>query len=276
MSKTKWLDNKTVIITGASSGIGKTLAYKLITKHNCHVIGVGRSEQKMLDFISELKDKSGNFEYELFDVGLEDNWVKFAKSLQDRKIDILINNAGILPSFAKFEKQLDDENLCKNIRSVMDINFMSVVYSCAYILPIIEKSDNPALINVSSSAGLCALPGISIYSASKGAVKNFTESVMFEKNYYVGLICPGFTKTNIFRNQKHTTDSKLINLISTDVDKMVNKIYRGILKKKKRIVCGLDARFMDFIYRTFRTSGIGLCTKILKSAKIELFEDVFD
>ena len=265
-----------MVITGASSGIGKTLAHMLITKHNCHVIGVGRSEQKMLEFAKVLGDKSSNFEYQLFDVGVEDNWIKFADYLKDKRPDILINNAGILPPFAKFDNQLDDENLCKNVRSVMDTNFMSVVYSCAYVLPLIEKSDTPALINISSSAGLCALPGISIYSASKGAVKNFTESMMFEKNYYVGLVCPGFTKTNIFRNQKHTTNNKLINWISTDVDKMVNKIYKGIVRKKKRIVCGLDARFMDFMYRLVRTHGIGFCTKILKSSKIELFEDVFN
>ena len=68
-------------------------------------------------------------------------------------------------------------------------------------MSIIEKSSTPAIINVASSAGLCALPGTAIYSASKAGIKNFTESLMCEKDYYIGLVCPGFTKTNIFRQQ---------------------------------------------------------------------------
>ena len=60
-----WLDNKTCVITGASSGIGRFISKILIEKHNCHIIGVGRSEEKMKNFISELKDKKDNFEYKL-------------------------------------------------------------------------------------------------------------------------------------------------------------------------------------------------------------------
>ena len=275
MGKVSWLDNKTVIVTGASSGIGRELAKTLIAKNNCKVIGIGRSKEKMLSLIQELGDKSVNFSYKLLDVGVEDNWKNLAKELDNQEVDILINNAGVLPPFARFEKSLNDEDKCSVVRDTMNINFMSIIYSCAYILPIIERSSTPALINVSSSAGLCPLAGISIYSASKGAVKNFTECLMVEKSYYVGLVCPGFTKTNIFRSQKHKSDSKLINLISTDVNKMVNKIYKGISKRKRRMVLGLDAFVMDEMYRRFRTGGVKLCTKVLKNAKIELFKDVF-
>ena len=92
----------------------------------------------------------------------------------------------------------------------------------------------------------------------------------------MGLICPGFTKTEIFRNQKHTTDSKLINMISTDLDKMVGKIYKCIRRKKKRCVLGFDAKCMDWGYRHFPNTSLKLFRGVLKKANIELFNDVFE
>lgn len=280
-----WFDKCTCIITGASSGIGRGLTKKLILDNDCKVIGIGRNEQKMLSLIEELGNKKDNFEYYLFDVSSEFNWKGFASTIQDREINILINNAGVLPPFANYEKLLNNDthrnqnhfiNKCDNITEVMNINFMSMIYSCTYLLPIIEKSKTPAVINVSSSAGLCALPGISSYSASKAAVKNFTECLALEKGYYVGLICPGFTKTEIFRNQKYTTENKLINMISTDLDKMVGKIYKCIKAKKKRCVIGFDAKCMDWGYRHFPNASLKLFRAVLKKAKIELFNEVFE
>lgn len=266
-----WIDDKTIIITGASSGIGRELARRFIVRHNCTVIGIGRSEQKMLDFISSLGDNASKFKYFLFDVSDNDSWQKFSTEIKCENIDIVINNAGILPSFARFESGDTEEYL-----KTMHVNFNSIVYSANYLLPIIEKSKTPAFINVSSSAGLCALPGTTMYSASKGAVKNFTEALRCEKSYYVGLICPGFTKTELFRNQKYNSENKLINMISTNLDKMVGKIEKGICRKKKRMVLGFDAKCMDKLYRSFPVGSLGLFTKVLRKAHIELFNDVFE
>ena len=273
-----WLNNKVILITGASSGIGRELTKTLIIKNNCKVIGVGRSEEKMLNLKSLLGDYSNNFTYKLFDVGVEENWKNLAKELTNEKIDIIINNAGILPSFANFKNFVNND--CTNgvedsVNKIMSTNFMSAVYSIAYLSDIIERSDTPAIINVDSSAGLCALPGITIYSASKGALKNFTESLMCERKYYVGLVCPGFTKTDIFRNQKNSSDNKLIDWISTSVEKMNKKIYKGIRKKKKRMVFGLDAKAMDKMYRIMPKSSLKLLTSVLRKGKIDLFKDIF-
>ena len=278
--KKSWIDNKTIVITGASSGIGKALAETLVKKHNCHIIGVGRSEDKMNMVAQELGD---NFEYQLFDVSIKSEWEKFAKYCEDKEVDVLINNAGILPPFMTFAKMIEHKNLSTSIdnksldlvETTINTNLMSVIYGTAYFMDIIEKSKTPAIINVASSSGLCALPGTSVYSATKAGVKNFTECLMCEKDYYVGLVCPGFTKTNIFRHQTKNMDSKLINFIATDLKKMVSKIYKGILRKKKRMVYGFDAKCMDKLYRHMPSKSLNILTKILKSAKVELFEDVF-
>ena len=277
--KKSWIDGKTILITGASSGIGRELTKKFILTNNARVIGVGRREEKFKSLIAELGDKSELFEYKLFDVSIEQNWKDLQQELKDKNLDVIINNAGILPRFESFDnfcKRNNETNISQEINKVMDTNFLAVALSCAYLTPIIEKSPTPAIINIASSASLCALPGISIYSASKSAVKNFTESLSLEKDYYVGLMCPGFTKTEIFRNQTRKTDSKLINLIESDLTKMVNKIYRAICKKKNRCVFGFDAKCMDRLYRLAPKSSLKLFRNILKKSHIDLFEDVFN
>lgn len=273
-----WLDGKTIVLTGASSGIGRSLTKLLISKNNCHVIGVGRSEEKFKSLAQELGDKADCFEYILMDVAVEDNWIELSNKLQNSSIDIIINNAGILPPFESFEnfaKLKDEGKLKEKIDGVMGVNFLSAVCACGYMSNIIEKSNTPAIINIASSSALCPLPGISIYSASKSAIKNFTECLMLEKNYLVSLICPGFTKTDIFRYQKHLSDNKLINLVATNLDKMSYKIYKAIKKKKRRCVFGFDAKWMNRLYRMAPLRSPRFMAKILKRSKIELFDDVF-
>ena len=100
-----WMNNTTVIVTGASGGMGKGIAESLIVDHGCTVIGIARSEKKMEKVVEELGPNAEKFSYKLFDVSVEQNWIDFAKYLEDNDIhpDILVNNAGILPKFDRFE-----------------------------------------------------------------------------------------------------------------------------------------------------------------------------
>lgn len=286
--KKYWIDNLNILITGASSGIGRELTKLFVLKHNCHVIGIGRSEEKFKKFKSDLGENASNFEYVCMDVSIEDNWVQLRKKLIDKNIDVIINNAGILPPFESFERlihRIKEDNdldskgglhLQEHVGRVIDTNFMSSVYCVGYLMDILEKSKSPAIINVSSSAGLCALPGISIYTASKSALKNFTESLACEKKYYVGLICPGFTLTDIFRNQTRDTGGKLIKRFASSLNSMTKKIYRGILKKRRLGVYGMDAKFMWRTYRMCPKNSLRFLTKVLKKSNLDLFKDVFE
>ena len=159
-----WLSEKTVILTGVTSGIGKLLAKKLIEKHNCKILGIGRNEKAIEELKSELKEKSNLLTAHLFDVSKEANWKNFAEQLKNEnmQVDLLINNAGQLPKFKTFEKYE-----CEDFENIMNVNFFASVYSCKHILPLLQKSKTPAIINVSSSASLCPLAGTSVYSSSK-------------------------------------------------------------------------------------------------------------
>lgn len=272
-----WLNGKTCIVTGASGGMGAGIAATLIKKHGCKVIGVARSEPKMKKFIEELGPTyAEQFSYKLFDVSKNENWVEFAEELKEQgvKVDVLVNNAGILPKFKRFDRYDMQE-----IENAININFYSCVYSIKAFLPMLLESDDPGIINIDSSAALMSLAGTSIYSASKAALKGFTESLReeFRGKVYVGLVCPGFTKTDIFRDQKNEggKGEKIMNMISTDCDLMVKMIMFGIAHKQALQIHGMDAHAMSVFGKLLPVSGSRLFSAIMKAADIDLFDDVF-
>ena len=232
----------------------------------------------MQKFIEELGDEyRDHFSYKLFDVSVKENWEQFAEELQAAgvKPDILINNAGILPKFKRFDRYSYEE-----INRAMDINFYSCIYSTKTLLPVLLESASPAVINIDSSAALMTLAGTSMYSASKAALKSFTEAlrVEFAGKMYVSLVCPGFTKTDIFRNQGETGNDKgqkVIDMVSTDCDRMVKMIMRGIELKYPMQVRGFDAHAMSAFNRLMPVYGSKLFSAVMKMANVDIFKEVF-
>ena len=273
-----WLQGKTVVVTGASGGMGAGIAATLIKKHGCTVIGIARNEKKIMKFIDELGEENAKrFSYRLFDVSVRENWESFAKELKEENIavDVLINNAGILPKFKRFDRYSYEE-----IERAMNINFYSCIYSVKTMLPILQKSSSPAIINIDPSAALMTLAGTSMYSASKAALKSFTEALRLEfaGKIYVGMVCPGFTKTDIFSGQGDVGKgraSKIIEMISTDCDKMVKMIMFGIERKMPMQVRGMDAHAMSVCNRLLPVAGSKLYSTIMKAAKVDIFDEVF-
>ena len=271
--KNNWLNNKTVIITGASSGIGRGIAVKLIKEYNCRVLGIARSEEKMKSLANELGSYAEKFSYLLFDVSERNNWKGCAEYIKQNGIkpDVLINNAGILPEFKNAEYCSLDE-----IEKTININFYGAVYSMKELLTVILESPAPAVINIDSSAALMPIAGTSVYSASKAALKAYTEAVREELRgrCYVGVICPGFTKTDIFRSQNLTEEreKKIINAVSTSSDYAVKRIVKSIAKRRELTVIGADAQFMKLLGKVMPVKGGRLISAILKKSGFKLFD----
>ncbi len=273
-----WLSGKTCVVTGASGGMGAGIAATLIKKHGCKVIGVARSEPKMHKFIEELGPTyAEQFSYRLFDVSKKENWDNFVEELNEEgiKIDVLVNNAGILPKFKRFDRYDMDE-----IERAININFYSCVYSIKAMLPMLLESADGGIINIDSSAALMSLAGTTMYSASKAALKGFTESLReeFRGKLFVGLVCPGFTKTDIFRDQKNEggKGQKVMDMISTDCDLMVKMIMFGIERKQHLQIHGMDAHAMSIYGKLLPVNGSRLFSAVMKAADIDLFKDVFN
>ena len=273
--KKNYLYQKTIVITGASGGIGFNLAKMLIEKYDCKIIGIARNEQKLLENLETLGELKSNFTYKLFDVSIKENWQNFYSYLVENniQIDVLINNAGFMLPFKKFGDYTENE-----IEGVIKTNFLSVVNATHILLPLLKKSSSPAVINVSSAAGMCAVVGESMYCATKFAVRALTETMQqdYKKQIYVAGIYPGFVRTNILQNMAVSDkNNKLINKIMMPVEKACKKMVKGIAKKKKRIVMGFDGCFMTFFGRLFPRLTPKIITKVLKMSKLELFDSVF-
>lgn len=273
-----WYDNKTVILTGASSGIGKDITEKLIKEHGCKVIGIARNEERLLNLKNSLGSKSECFTYYTFDVSVKENWEEFAETIKNENLrpDILINNAGILPKFDRFLNYSVEE-----LDRAMHINFYSCLYSMNCLMPLILESDSAAIVNIASSAALCSLAGTSVYSASKAALKSLTDAVReeYRKECYIGLVCPGFTKTNIFRNQGAKVESKaqkVMDFISTDCEKMCDLILKGMKNKRADMVFGADAHLMSVGNKLLGTVCSHASSIVMKASGLDLFKKVFE
>jgi short-subunit dehydrogenase len=187
-----FFQDKVVVITGGSDGIGKALIEALIPR-GAKVATCGRSHDKIYKL---------QMEYSRFllhavacDVSDETECRRFIESTIETfgGIDILINNAGI--SMRALFADCDT----KVTRKVMEINFLGAVYCTKYALPAILKNQG-TIVGVSSTAGYRGLPGRSAYSASKFALQGWLESLRTEllhSGVHVMWVCPGFTASNI-------------------------------------------------------------------------------
>lgn len=268
-----WIYGKTILLTGASSGLGRAMAVKLIKEHNCKIIGIGMSEPKMKSIIDELGYQRDSFIYELFDVGIKENWERFSDKILSEKIgiDILINNAGILLPFDKsFNYSEEQVEMC------MNTNFHGCRYAINSMLPILRNSTMPGIVNISSSDAFAPIVGTSIYSASKAALKAYSEALIGElgREMYISYVCPGFIKTDILRNQYIISKSTLITMASTGADRAASKIINKIIKQKSRIIIGKDAKFMNFTSKFFPILGLKFYEQLIKSSKVKMFDNI--
>ena len=187
-----FFQDKVVVITGGSDGIGKALIEGLIPQ-GAKVATCGRSHDKLYKL---------QMEYSKFmlhavacDVSNEEECRRFIESTIETfgRIDVLINNAGI--SMRALFAECDT----KVTKKIMEINFLGAVYCTKYALPSILENKG-TIVGVSSTAGYRGLPGRSAYSASKFALQGWLESLRTEllhSGVNVMWVCPGFTASNI-------------------------------------------------------------------------------
>lgn len=268
--KKSWLNNKTVVLTGVSGGLGKELARELIFRYNANVIGIARNAEKLSNVKAEFN--SDKFTGCLFDVSKNANWEDFALNLAKKsiKIDVLINNAGIMPPFSRFENLTLET--CEN---VINTNFFSSIYSVRNLLPLLKQSDSAAIINIASACAFSSVIGTSIYSASKAALKAFTDSMREEnkKHIYVAGVYPGFIKTELFRNQPL---AGRIEKFASDAKVIAKRIAHKIHKKQKHIVVGSDGKLLRFASIIMPNKTTPIMTKVLTGSGEENFKGLKD
>jgi len=212
------LKGKVAVITGASSGIGKALAYELASR-GVNLALAARQLNALNEICQDIENKHHIKCIAIkCDVAIEEQCKAMIDSavLAFGRIDILINNAGI--SMRALFKDVD----LTVLKTLMDVNFWGTVYCTKYAMPELLKAQG-SVVGVSSIAGYKGLPGRTGYSASKFAMNGFLDSLRVENlktGLHVMTACPGFTASNI-RNTALAKDGSQQGESSLDEGKMM-------------------------------------------------------
>lgn len=230
------LKDKVVIVTGASSGIGKALAMASLAR-GAKIAVCARGTDKLKALYGDIE--SDKCLMQQVDVRNEKDCASFINNIVAKwgRADVLINNAGVSMR-ALFE--YTDTTV---IRELMDINFFGAVYCTKYALPHIIKQKG-VIAGVSSIAGYRGLPARTGYSASKFALQGFLESLRAELLYtgtHVMWVSPGFTSSNI-RNTARSSDGSAQKETPLDEQKLMSAeecaeiIIKSICKRRRTVV----------------------------------------
>lgn len=269
------LKGKTAAVTGAASGIGRATALKLASL-GCHLAISDMNEDGLKETAGMAEAHGVTVSTHLLDVSDRDAIYQFAADVQDthKNVNIIINNAGVGLTAKVADMSIED------FEWLMNINFWGVINGTQAFLPLLEESGEGHIVNISSLFGLLSMPTQSAYNASKFAVRGFTESLrmeleMYESNVSITSVHPGGIKTNIIANSKLLTkegifedQDKATRILEkgfgTTADEAAEKIVNGILKNKRRVLIGRDAKLLDLAQRFFPASYQKL---ILSNAK---------
>lgn len=233
------LKDKVVIITGASSGIGKALAYEFAQRGANLVLGA-RQYVTLCEIAQHLQTRySVKAVAVQCDVSREEDCQLLVKQAQMtfNRIDVLVNNAGI--SMRALFKDVDLDVL----KTLMDVNFWGTVYCTKYAMPALLESKG-TVVGVSSIAGYKGLPGRTGYSASKFAMNGFLDSLRVENlktGVHILTACPGFTASNI-RNTALNKAGQQQKESSLEEDKMMTAeqvakiIVDGVEKRARTLI----------------------------------------
>ena len=270
----KTFKNKVAVITGAGSGMGRYLAI-LLAKDGADVCICDVNEKTLGETLAMLRKFNVSVSSHLLDVSDKESIEALPQKVIDQhgKVDLVFNNAGVTAG-AHFKDM--DEN---NWDWVMGINFNGVVNSTRAFIPHLINNSEAAIVNTSSIFGMVAVPGQTVYHATKFAVRGFTESLALEMkqtnpNLQIHCVHPGHIGTNIaatarmsdedfndnetrpsiFSKNAPKTQQEMGELFregGMHPSKAAKIILNGVKKNKSRIFIGLDARLLDLSQRLF-------------------------
>jgi len=268
----KNLKNKVAAITGAGSGIGRMLALGLAAE-SCH-LAISDVNAAGLKETEKLIGKVVKVSTHIVDVSRQDQVIRFAKEAVERHggIDIIINNAGV--ALGDFLETVPIEDF----EWLMGINFWGVVYGTMAFLPYLRKRPEGHIVNISSINGIVSNPNNGPYSASKYAVRGYTETLIQEmKGTSIGVSCvhPGGIKTNIAKNTKvnktyYSISSKQAaelydkEVFRTTAERAARVIINGIKRNQQRVMIGYDAKILDLFMRLFPQTSVNITAIVAK------------
>ncbi len=199
------IQNKIVIITGASSGLGEATARRL-AKGGAKLMLAARREDRLKELADDINKAGGTAKYQLTDVTDRSQVEALAKATHQAygRIDVLVNNAGLMPLSPLAALKIDEWD------KMIDVNIKGVLYGVAAVLPIMKQQKSGHIINLSSVAGHQVFPSGVVYCATKFAVKAISEGIRLEGNGEIRStnISPGAVDTELTSTISHEESAK--------------------------------------------------------------------
>lgn len=242
------LQDKIILITGASSGIGRATALRF-AQDKPHLILSSRSQEKLEKVKIEVEALGANAETMTADVTntneVKDLFLKINKKYN--KLDVVFNNAG-LGYIAEIEDLTTEQ-----IEKMVDVNVKGMIMVTKYASEIMTRNQEGHIIMTSSLAGYITIPQWSVYTATKWAIRAFGDTVRQEMKQYntkVTTIHPGAVKTEFFDQSKADIDiAKLGSAITPE--EVAEQVYKAVFTDKKHVLVPKSASLYAKLYKYF-------------------------
>lgn len=233
-------DDKIVLVTGASAGIGKAAGIAFAGEGACVVL-VARREDRLRQIAQSIHERGGRamaLAADITDRAEVSELVEVVLNTYGR-IDILVNNAGIGLLSAVVDM------VPSELQRVMDVNFYGLVWVTQSVLPQMIARRTGQIINVSSIVGQRAVPQMSAYCASKFAVQAFSESLRIEvapHNIDVIVVCPSSTDTEFNTTPLMDRPINRVKWYATSADRVAAVIVKASVRRKREVVVTLSGK----------------------------------
>ncbi|WKZ30030.1 MAG: SDR family NAD(P)-dependent oxidoreductase [Candidatus Dojkabacteria bacterium] len=264
------LQGKTIVVTGASSGIGKGVALRA-AKDGATIIMVARNLDKLQEAASEVQAAGGTPIIVKADVtNVDDVRNIFLKATEDgRVLDAVFNNAGL--GFVGPIYQLTPEQ----IRTMIDVNTYGMILVTKFASEVMVRQQYGHIVMTSSMAGLITLPQWSVYVGTKWAVTGFADSIRYELSPYnvkVTTLHPGAVRTGFFDKGKADLDITKLGGDAIDPSQVAEEVYNALFTNTQKIIVPKSQRNFAFLYRYLPSVVQNLIEK--QSKDVEYHADI--
>jgi len=223
---------KTIVITGASKGLGRETALRLC-RRDINLVLVARTESRLKQTQKEIEKLSGRTPSIIpCDVSNEMDVERMSEIIRDsfNHVDVLVNNAAI--GIHKPSGDMSNEEM----RKQFETNFYGPFYCVKALLPLLKLSDSPYILNVGSLVGEIAFAENSVYAATKSALSRFSDGLRSEMRKYgigVGLFLPGIMHTTFQDDREDRINIPTFMILSPQ--KVAAKLERAIYRRRRKV-----------------------------------------
>jgi uncharacterized protein len=262
MAKLNFKD-KWILVTGASSGLGRAIARQLAQKEQAHVVISARRKERLEELKKEIESSSTSKVVIIpSDLSRQEDVDTLFTQTIEKVPDLygVINNAGVT-----YYGKADTQHL-DTFKKIMDVNLHALMVLTIRFLEWFEKKGEGAILNVTSEASLTPIPYQAVYSASKHAAQSFTEGLIMENrksNVTISSFAPGGIATEMLTlsglDQKHSPESS-VNMDANVVARLAIKTFK---KKKFYSVPGVLNKLTVFVMRFFPRKLVAQVTEMI-------------